>query len=751
MPDNRWIDTEIDDLFEGDPELTQLAHLVRAARPEPPVDPRFEAVLRAKLMREAPAVLGATRAARQRSLRPRTMPARRGGWWHRPTPIAFGGAVLGAALVAAAVFSVMRTPLQDHQVTAGSPVAELHAVSPDNVITVAFNEPMNEAAVVAGLHIRPATEVTTAWQGNNLLITPTHHLAGNTPYTVTIDHSATLAASGQRAASDIRIAFGTAPTPPPAPSIARLAPRALSPVSAGAQLISTGEGTVVATISPATPTPSTPSATASPSSPTASASPAASPSATPTPTLSGELVSLAGGGVVTDLGPAASSAALAPNGLRLVAAVPTATGTSIELVPVDGTQRSLLATLASPVLATGWLNNSTALIAETDRVVSVDLQGNVGGVATLPAGTARAVFSPAGDRVFAGGPGGDGVLIDLATQQSRPLPGSRQVAAFSGDGATVAWVDASARSQRLLISPVSRAVVAAVPLDHPGDSIAALALDRTGSHVAVADQRGAGDAGLDVMSLPSGTVIAHGPQATAPVYSARGDRLAFISGGVAQVATVPGSPTGTAVNVLPDGAATTLTAFVDAQVQADAATLQKLSSSAIDAVGSTPGGLTRAYVISAVANPDGSVSATARLIADPSAGKPDASFADEALGLTVQTGGGYLVSSLNAGALQAEPIGPHVVSVLPIAGPTLVLRVSFDSDLRPLSVPGAIAVATRDGVPLAAVTVYDPNTRTATVTLPVPASTVVALTIGTTLTDVDGQALAGAFMTVSGG
>ena len=57
--DTRWIDPEIEGILDGDPELTELAHRVRAARPEPPLDPRFQNVLRAQLMREAPAALGA--------------------------------------------------------------------------------------------------------------------------------------------------------------------------------------------------------------------------------------------------------------------------------------------------------------------------------------------------------------------------------------------------------------------------------------------------------------------------------------------------------------------------------------------------------------------------------------------------------------------------------------------------------------------------------------------------------------------
>jgi hypothetical protein len=463
------------------------------------------------------------------------------------------------------------------------------------------------------------------------------------------------------------------------------------------------------------------------------------------------MVSMSAAGRVTDLGPAASSAALAHNGLRLVAAVPSSAGTMIELVPVDGSTRSVLATLAAPVLATGWLTDSTALVAEADRIVTVDLQGHVSTLSTLPPATSRVVFSDSGGQAFAGGATADGTLIDLATQQTRPLPGSRVTVAFSGDGAVVAWADGTTNHTRLFTSPVTRQAGAAIPLDHPRDAITGLALDQTGSHLAVVDQPATGDGGLDVLGLPSGTVIATGPQSSAPVFSAHGNRLAFAAAGVVDLATLPGVQTGTAVNSLPDGAASALKAFVDAQVAADAATLQNLSAPGVNAAGSTPPSLTRAYVISAVANPDGSVSATARLIADPTAGHAAASFADESLGLTPKTGGGYQVSSLNAGPLSDEPIGPQVVSVVPIAGPTLVLRVSFDSDLRAGTVAGAISVTTRGGATLAATTVYDPNTRTATVTLPVAASTVVTLAVGTALTDVDGQSLASAFTTVSGG
>jgi trimeric autotransporter adhesin len=757
MTDSRWFDPEIDGILDGDAELTSLAHSVRAARPEPPLDPRFQSVLRAQLMREAPAALGAAAA---KPVRPRTIRVRR-GWWQRPTGFAWGGAGLGVALVAAAVLTVFRTPVVDHQVTAMSPVAELHAVSPNNVITVSFSQPMNEAAVVAGLHIRPATEITTRWQGNNLLITPTYHLTGNTPYTVTIDHNATRAVNGQMAASDIRIDFGTAPTPPPGPVIAQLAPQTLSSVNDSAQLISAGDGAVIATSSNATigapgGSHAPPQSTASPAasaSPGASASASASVSPAASPAASSEVVLMSAHGVVVDLGPAASSAALAPNGLRIVAAVPSATGTTIEIVSLDGSDRHALATLAAPVLATGWLSNGTALAAEPDRIVTVDLAGHVGALTILPANTSSVVFAPAGGQAYAGATSQDGALIDLASLNTRILPGSRQTAAFSGDGSVVAWVDATGAAPRLLTSPVSRDTTVAVPLTHPGDSVRAIALDEAGTHVAVVTAPQVGTGALDVLALPSGAVTASGRDARVPVYSTQGDQLAFVSGGNAEVAAVPGVAAGTTVNLLPDGAAQTLKAFVDAQVAGNSAALQNLSSAGVGAAAATPPGLSRAYVISAAANPDGSVAATVRLIVDPSATHAAASIADETLLLSLAPtpAGGYVVSALTAGTLHDEPVGPHVVSVVPVTGSTLVLQVSFDSDLRAASVAPAITVTNAQGRQLATTIAYDAGARTATLTLDVPADTPVTLSIATSLVDVDGQALASAFSTAAGG
>ncbi len=752
MTDSRWLDGELDNLLEGDPELIQLAHLVRASRPEPALDPRFEAVLRAQLMREAARTAPEMTEKKQRVPRQRVA---RGAWWRRPLPFALTGAGMGVVVAAAAVI-LLAKPLTDHQVvTAGSPVAELHQVGADNVITVAFSQPMNHQAVVAGLHIRPATEVTTAWQGNNLLITPTHHLTGNTPYTVTIDRAAAQATNGAVAAKDIHITFGTAPTPPPAPTVTALSATALGPVDPGARLIAGPSGSVIATSSTAAQTTPTapPSAT-----PTATiATPTATPStSTPTaapPVNASRSVLFASDGT-TVLGPAASSTALSGNGLRLISAVTGATGNQVVLTTVHGGRSTVLTNIGVPVLATGWLSPDTAVVAESDRILTVDLQGHVNTLVALPAGTTTVVFAPSGGHAFAGGASADGALFDLAAKHSRVLAGSRTLAAFSGDGKTVAWVDGSTPIARLLTSPVARDQSTTIALDHPGDSVAALALDQTGARAAIIDHPAQGGDQLDINALPSGALIARGPSGTSPVFTSSANRIALVSvDGQAESAVLPGGTSAGANNGLPDGASSVLSAFVDAQTGGDPVAISALTVPSLAAAQVTPPGLTRAYVISAAVNSDGTIAATARLIIDASPTHPLASFADELLTLTPRLGkSGFQVSAIAVAPLHDEPVGPHVVHVTPtnVAG-ALVLQVGFDSDLRPSTVAPAITVTTSDGQVLQATTVYDAEQRAAVVTLAVPANTHVTVTVSSGVLDVDGEALASAFTTAVGG
>ncbi|MFN2451711.1 MAG: Ig-like domain-containing protein, partial [Candidatus Dormibacteria bacterium] len=205
----RGHDAELDELFRAEPELLALSERLRAARPEPLLDPRFKAVLRSRVLDAA-----------ERELGRRPITARR-PWFLRGGPIALGGG-LGAAMVAAAVAAVLLYHPSD-RVTSPSATSSASGVArldPNSVIRVSFTQPMDRATVLRGLDIRPATAYTTSWSRGDTVLTivPTHHLAANTGYTVTIAHTVARDAAGQAPRQDIQVSFGTASTPSPVTS-----------------------------------------------------------------------------------------------------------------------------------------------------------------------------------------------------------------------------------------------------------------------------------------------------------------------------------------------------------------------------------------------------------------------------------------------------------------------------------------------------------------------------------------------------
>ena len=141
------------------------------------------------------------------------------------------------------------------------------------------------------------------------------------------------------------------------------------------------------------------------------------------------------------------------------------------------------------------------------------------------------------------------------------------------------------------------------------------------------------------------------------------------------------------------------------------------------------------------------------LIVDTNAGHDTERVASETLTLTASgSGGPYLVSAIVASSLHDETSGPHVVQVTSStqAGVT-TLQVSFDSDLAPDTVAGAIAVLSASGAQIPSTTVYDPNSRTATVTVAGTTSSFLTIQIATSLGDVEGQTLAHGFQAQVGG
>ena len=179
-----WFDPELEDLFHDEPELLETAQAgarraparrARSALPEPASrSARRRGIARPQRPRRAPLVASRTGALRLgRS-------GRRGGTDHRDR-----------------ASPSSRTTPPDQTVTAFSQLTAQHSVSPNQVITVAFNQPMNEQAVEAGVHIQPAIKVTYSWKNNNLVISPAYHLSANTPYTVTIAQTAIRACLGR--------------------------------------------------------------------------------------------------------------------------------------------------------------------------------------------------------------------------------------------------------------------------------------------------------------------------------------------------------------------------------------------------------------------------------------------------------------------------------------------------------------------------------------------------------------------------
>ncbi len=748
-----WFDPELEDLFHDEPELLQTAQQVRASRPRVEADPRFQNRLRAQLVAEASRGRGALGIRRR--------------WRLGPAGFAWGGAVVGAALITATVFTFVSNSTQSQVVTGISQLTAKHSVSPNQVITVAFNQPMNERSVELGVHIQPAVKVHFSWTGNNLVISPVYHLAANTPYLVTIAKTAIRSASGAAAVATISIPFGTAPTPTPVP----VAPPTLSPIvlgmngTGGSLLYSPDGSTLLSTVGLVAG-----SSTASPSA-SASPSPTATPaSATPTPEgaisgapeVPGGLVQYTTSGAATSIGSTPSAIAYSPNGGRYLAmAVDDGNGGSrIVTSLTNGSQHAKLTDSPTQVTALTWATNDRIIYTDGTTVYSVDLSHRTAVLFTLPSGSGTiTALAPGGAYAYiAPATGTGGALLDVTTGVQQPLRGAATDVAFSGDGATVAWVDQSVQPGRLYTERVGPNV--ALPLSMPDETASPsdVALDFRGAEVTYVSTSSTGVASLVVAQLANGTPLAVTPISNASelTLSPAGDEVAFVAstaaGATIEQATVPGAAV---IHVngprIPDGANDTLQRFVQAQVgsngQPDLATLATLTTAEANAAANTPQNLSRAYVISAYVKPQGVIQASIELIVDPDAQHTNARVASETVLLELSPSG-YLVSSVDTSALRDESAGPHVVQVTSsTANGVTTLLVTFDSDLKPNTVAAAISAVSGVGATLATTTVYNADTRTATVTIAKAPAGTLTLDIATTLTDVEGQALASSFDT----
>lgn len=721
-------DAELDDLFDGDPGLLDIAEQARTTRFNATPSRQFHHNLRASLLKEA-----------------RSRKAWR-TWWHftpRTPRFAFRTASVGVVLVAAAVMAltVARAPHQPSLVTASSTLSEQHSVDPDNSITVNFSQPMNHDAVVAGLHIEPATTVTTSWDGTMLVITPTHHLAANTPYVVTIDHDAARAADGTVATQDIQISFGTAPTPvvstpTPSPSAPpTLVTTTVAPLDKSGEILFAPDGSLVLT--------STPHSQGSPS-----------------PGIEGSgstMMAFSPTGSATELGLSAQRAAFSPDGHSIAFVVADETGATIYVRRDDQPDAQLVTRTDLATTDVGWTSDGNVLFSSSEGISAAAIDGHATiFVAPPEKAPGHTRFVPGGRYAYvepvSSTNGNSGMLLDLTSLDEQPLAGSATNVALSGDGNTLAWVDTAQTPQKLSLRHLNGdATTTALHTTPSTDSFSALALSSDGTTIAYTASVSGGQKSF-VQQVSSDIPLAMGPSASTFDFSPSGEKLALVTGDeshqIVTTADIPGITPTALKPTVPEAAQATLDNFIAAQVKADSAALSALATEGV--VTTTPTGLSRGSIVVTRLSSDNTVVATVRLVIDPSGGHTATRVADETVTLTPSgDGGAYKVSALTIGTLHKQANGPVITHVSSGNSDTgSVISITFDSDIDSTTVTPALSVTLADGTAVDYTATYMPTTRRITITA--THSLPLQLTIAPTLTDINGKKLSSAFETTVG-
>jgi Bacterial Ig-like domain len=675
-------DPELEDLFDRDPELERFAHLIKSARLKPPpVDPGFRPALRRRLMQEA-----YDRYERR----------------HRPWLLArlFSGprfamatAAVGAVLIAVLVLQTQNL-FAPGQVEVSTVGAQLAVTQP---ITVSFNQPMDHKSVEKSIHIEPATQVTYAWQGNNLVIEPASgQLAPNTQYHVTVNSSARTPAGkpiGQVAVLSITTAPAPSPPPTPSPSPSPPPPPQITaerslPGTSGRAVGWSADGRTLIFI-----------------------------------TTSGDLDSIGADG--TGLKTIASGvrlASLAPGGSALAYAT-AGSGSKLYLAGPEGSAPQVVDQRS--VDAIGWQGGKPI----------VQVQGEIGaaGATTkLPSGAALCVFSPDGGKLLceiapSGGPAspqpGTAFLFDLATQKATNWTTVGQGFAWRPDASKVAyWSGGSV----FIAAPDGSGAVEVGKAAHASgqgwstDGQLLLFAGPDGASLVKADATG-----LQRLSQSS---------FQDPSWAPNGGQFVFARDGVLWIDDVA-----VAGNALDLGAAGRIVdQYETARIKNDSATATGLLTTNASPTPPSPllGDvlLTRYFVISSQATAR-DVRFAVRLIF--ARGINEIRYQDESL-LLVPAGSSFKIDTVTDAAQQQLGKGPTVNSVQVQGGKVVIV---FDSDLNPATVDGSVQVTGADGKALTVTTAY--GSRRVTVSAKLVPGAKYRLTVSNAVMDIAGQALQG--------
>ena len=652
-------DPELDEILQ-DQELRRIGELLGSTRrDEPPLDEAFRSGLRRQLMQQAWDMSGG-----------------RHSWWKRafaPPGLAWVGATAGILLIASIViFYATQPPGTFNQVVVGSPIDGSRGVALQQAIVVAFNQQMDHPSTQAAVQITPATSVTFSWSSNDLYVQPASGaLAPNTQYQVTIGAGAKTA-SGQplTAAQTKTITFVTSAqtTPAPIPS-----PTPKTSVAPGSILL--GEHSLATLGGGATTT----SVQWSADSQTVYF-------------IDGGALKLvpAKGGDVTVLAPdGVTSLALAPAGDRLAFV----RNGKIEVVTfAAGTTAETVVTPAATIV--GWAKDTLVWATSSGFYT----QGATGPApqATLPTIGSVTVLSIAPDGAHAAYSQDKNLFVlDLTTAKSTQL--GETGAVFYGWSPTGAQLIYGGGSSTAIVDLQGNSV-GTVP---SGDaSWSAQDAILVGSDTDLFQVR---PDGSNPTKLANGTYHS-------PVWAPNAMSFTFFRGGAIWTAVAPAlPPQPTAL----DQATAVVTSFMQARQngQADKA------SAYLDASGKaayTGGGLSllisgdrrfsRSYILSSevtATQPD-TATLTVRLVL--SQGKLDVSDMEETLTLVRDaTTHQFVIDQATVGATRQLGKGPEVVTV--DAAPDHI-KVTFDSDLTPATVPGGVLVFDSKGVQLDSTATY---------------------------------------------
>ncbi|MGC8460267.1 MAG: Ig-like domain-containing protein [Candidatus Dormibacteria bacterium] len=752
-------DHELWDALQGDPELLNTAERFRKAVQHESPDPHFVAQLRKELLLNART--------------PHITTHRKTS--HLPVSLPFGlvaAAVILFALVVGLNIPIGR-PTPVATILASSPINGSTTVAPSQKnITVSFNVPMNHASVVQGIHVEPAMAVTATWQGNSLVIQPSHPLAPNTPYVISIEPQALVTSSGAHASSPATIAFTTGSTSPasilPSPgttpsvlsttTLVSILPTAQYSIGVNDHVLVSGAAGTSSNSPSAQPSPS-PSSSAlgnpSPSSTVGTAVPSGSfltpgVSGAPSP-IAGSLidVSLSGTSSPSVLAPQSLTAVRSPDGTTYAVLVPGANGTtSLELLSSSGGQPTKTPVQASAASFLDWTLTNGILYENGNVLMSYSpVSASITPLAILPSDATAtcAPFRPlcavvpslaTSPATPSTAPTGVitlhlGDLFNATTGSVRQLPAGSSVA-FSDDGSHMIVLSHTSLSTALTSSPGVRTPLPVNIVGTPESTGNDLAISNSGTAIAYTTQTQAGYE--TVVATTSGTVLGSISGATGPLFNALGTKLvAQTSNILSQTAELISAPlpiVAEATWPVDPSALTLINDVISAQTgHGSPASYPALASIQQDPVIDS-GMILQAQPVSAT-----EIQANLRFTGLPSSSFPYGAVQFEQITI-LKAAGKWTLATAHATAVTGLSNGPHVLTEYPINANAIALVI--DGDLVPSSVPAAVSLQ-ENGKILPAVVSYDASAHTILVTAESPIPQGATVVVSTSLQDTNGS------------